>query len=196
MDETKNGGWPSIEQFPREVCSRVQRFFDVADLAATIIQRSRRGQPWPQNERSFLGGSRKKLHQWLIGSPVTVGEKYDGTNVGKLRDGTLLGRRTVIPASTASYQRCELKGLRSLETMAALDELLSMGGAPTHVRAALYGELMCNSGLYGYQAAGLAKSWQAFGALVEFDDEHAAARRQGRSRLRRERRALCARLQQ
>ena len=38
----------------------------------------------------------------------------------------------------------------------------------------VYGELCINVGLYGYAAAGVAKSWLAFGALLAFADADAA----------------------
>lgn len=174
MSTTDNNtlGWPSIEQFPREVAARINRFFTVADAAATVIQRARRGIR-PDGSVDMRGGKRHRLHEWLLGSAVTTSVKYDGTNVGVLRDGTLLGRRTVIDVEATSYQKCDLKSMRALDTSGALEELISLG-APTAVhRTALYGELLCNN-LYTYAKEGLAKEWVAFGALLECVDDAAA----------------------
>jgi len=109
---------------------------------------------------------------------VAASEKLDGTNVGKLRCGTLLGRRLTIEQTATSYQRCDLTSLREVDVDAAIGELVSLatgeiGTEP--VRAAIYGELMCNVGLFNYKANGLAKSWQAFGAVLEFASEEVAA---------------------
>ena len=94
-DDRNTLEWPSINQFHREVCSRIKRFLTVAEAAATVIQRAHRHQA--RGERSdFHGGFRSSLHTWLLRSAVTTSEKLDGTNVGKLDDGTLLGRRMVI----------------------------------------------------------------------------------------------------
>ena len=158
MADERNGfSWPSIEQLPRELCSRVRRFCDVADAAATVIQRFHRRMA-RDGKSDFRGGYRHRLHAWLFSSPVTMSEKLDGTNVGKLRDGTLLGRRLVIEASATHYQRCELSTLRTLRADLVIDELARMGGATgaSLSRAALYGELCCNPWLYNYEAAGVA----------------------------------------
>ena len=171
-DEPNTLGWPETLQLPREVAARINRFFNVADAAATLIQRAHRGVR-PDGASDFRGGKRFRLHEWLLGSTVTTTQKYDGTNVGVLTDGTLLGRRLVIEATANSYQKCDLKNLRSLKTGDALNELIALGAA-TPMRAALYGELLCNN-LYSYNADGLVKSWIAFGALLEFGDEAAAA---------------------
>lgn len=177
MEERNTLGWPSIEQLPRSICSRINRFFQVADLAATAIQRYHRGQPSPLTDSKTLrGGNRQSLHHWCLSIPVTAGEKYDGTNVGKLRGGILLGRRLVIEPTATSYQRCDLTSLRNLDVDVALSDLIAMAGIDVvPQRAAIYGELMCNGGLYHYQASGLAKSWQAFGALIECENDEAAA---------------------
>mmetsp|Transcript_2939 Transcript_2939/g.8848 ORF Transcript_2939/g.8848 Transcript_2939/m.8848 type:complete len:262 (+) Transcript_2939:166-951(+) len=48
--------WRSIEQLPRAVCSKIARFFQVAELAATVIQRRRRGRPSPLDGKVTLKG--------------------------------------------------------------------------------------------------------------------------------------------
>lgn len=175
MTEERNTlAWPSIEQFPREVCSRINRFFECADRAATIIARAHRGIK-PDGTADLRGGKRSRLHAWLLDGAVCSSVKLDGTNVGVLRDGTLLGRRLVIDADATSYQKCDLKALRALDTAGVLDDLLALGadGGRGLTRCALYGELVCNN-LYSYVADGIAKSWLAFGALAEFESEEAA----------------------
>ena len=174
-DERNTLEWPSIAQFHREVCYRVHRFLTVAEAAATVIQRAHRRQARDRkNKIDFHGGFRSTLHNWLLRSAVTTSEKLDGTNLGKLGDGTLLGRRTVIQPTATSYQRCDLSALRGYHTEPVLSELVALGGATAPRRAALYGELCCNSDLYSYRRDGRAKSWQVFGALLEFEDEPSA----------------------
>jgi len=176
-DDRNSLSWPSIEQLPRVVADKINRFFTVADKAATIIQRKHRGISTEYESGDLRAGKRGDLHDWMIRSAVDGAEKYDGTNVGSLRDGTLLGRRVQIAHDAASYQKTDLTELRSLDTAGALDELLAAGGAAAArvERAALYGELCCNAGLYTYQKQGVAKRWLAFGALLEFNDQHVAA---------------------
>ena len=77
---------------------------------------------------------------------MTTSEKLDGTNLGKLGDGTLLGRRTVIQPTATSYQRCDLSALRGYHTEPVLSELVALGGATAPRRAALYGELCSGRG--------------------------------------------------
>tara|TARA_B100000795_G_C22708380_1_gene402511 strand:- start:66 stop:1001 length:936 start_codon:yes stop_codon:yes gene_type:complete len=166
--------WPSIDQFHREVCFRINRFLTVAEAAATVIQRAHRHQARDGERSDFHGGFRSSVHSWLLRSAVTTCEKLDGTNVGKLDDGTLLGRRMVIEPTANSYQRCDLSALRGYHTESVLSELVALGGTAAPLRAALYGELCCNGGLYSYQRDGLAKSWQVFGALLEFENETSA----------------------
>jgi len=175
MSEQRNPlAWPSIEQLPRVVADRVNRFLIVADNAAIIIQRAHRGIK-PTGRADLRGGRLFRLYELLLGSAVTAGEKYDGTNVGAMRDGTLLGRRLIIDATATSYQKAPLGSLRALDTAGVLDELVACGGASAKLRhAALYGELCCNIGIYTYELRGLAKTWQAFGALLEFKDPMAA----------------------
>lgn len=174
MDDRNPLEWPSIKQFHREVCFRINRFLTVAEAAATVIQRAHRHQARDREGSDFYGGFRSSLHTWLLGSAVTTCEKLDGTNVGKLDDGTLLGRRMVIEPTAGSYQRCDLTVLRGYHTERALSELVALGGTAAPLRAALYGELCCNGELYSYQRDGLAKSWQVFGALLEFENETSA----------------------
>ena len=122
------------------------------------------------------GPKRSELHAWALASPVTAGEKYDGTNVGKMLDGTLLGRRFVIEDSAQSYQKCDLGALRSYATDAVFEDLASAGNMSAAMlrRGAVYGELCSMPGKYGYADAGVAKQWLAFGALLEFPDGRAA----------------------
>jgi len=170
MAEANTLPWPSIEQLPREICRKVNRLLTVADAAAVTIQRRVRGEAHTA-AGSFAGGYRHRLLLQLRGSPTSTAEKLDGTNVGILLGGKLLGRRLEIEDTATTYQRCTLAPLRALNAGAALHEL-SQGYQPK--RSALYGELCCNAGLYSYGAQGIAKSWLAFGALLEFADEEAA----------------------
>lgn len=162
--------WPSMEQLPREVCHRINSFFAAADAAALAIQQAYRGSY--KGGHAFRMHKRSKLHAWALASRVTAGEKYDGTNVGKMLDGTLLGRRFVIEDSAPTYQKCSLDKLRAYAADAVIQDLASAGNssAATLRRGAVYGELCSLAWLYGYAAAGVAKQWFAFGALLEFAD--------------------------
>jgi hypothetical protein len=166
-DERNPLEWPSIEQLPRVVCTKINRFLEIADVAALTIQRRQRRQMLNASNASFAGG-RHTLHKFA-GTNVSLGEKYDGTNVGIMHDGTLVGRRQIISAEATSYQRTDLSGLRALDARGALAELCTIA-----TRAVLYGELCCNGNLYSYATSGIAKSFIAFGALLEFADKETA----------------------
>ncbi len=176
--------WPSIDQLPLEICAKIKRHLTVADPAAFCIQCAWRrfrnnsfkaGRTLP-GRAAFAGGSAELLQTILLRSPVFCSEKIDGTNVGKLRDGTLLGRRMVIHEAASDYQRCPLAPLREMNTDACLDELTKVLAQDGEVvkQCALYGELSCNPGLYDYAARKLNRNWQVFGAVFRFDDLAAA----------------------
>eukprot|EP00287_Rhodomonas_sp_CCMP768_P017454 CAMPEP_0202823012 /NCGR_PEP_ID=MMETSP1389-20130828/11472_1 /ASSEMBLY_ACC=CAM_ASM_000865 /TAXON_ID=302021 /ORGANISM="Rhodomonas sp., Strain CCMP768" /LENGTH=428 /DNA_ID=CAMNT_0049495993 /DNA_START=9 /DNA_END=1295 /DNA_ORIENTATION=+ len=175
--------WPSIDQLPRVICAKINRHFAVAESAAVYVQRwwrtlkGRDCKPIPTRAvESFAGGYGGRLHRMLLKSPVFYSEKLDGTNVGKMSDGTLLGRRQEIEPSATTYQRCPLEPLRECSTADCLQELMAAltDDESKICRGALYGELCCNFGLYDYAARSLAKTWQAFGAVFHFADVEAA----------------------
>eukprot|EP00288_Rhodomonas_lens_P019016 CAMPEP_0177711062 /NCGR_PEP_ID=MMETSP0484_2-20121128/11659_1 /TAXON_ID=354590 /ORGANISM="Rhodomonas lens, Strain RHODO" /LENGTH=410 /DNA_ID=CAMNT_0019222767 /DNA_START=166 /DNA_END=1399 /DNA_ORIENTATION=+ len=149
------------------------------DQAATIIQRAWRGLE-RVDKRYLRNGALSKVHQWFLGSPVIASEKLDGTNVGKMRCGTLLGRRQAIADSATEYQHCSLRVVRESNTDAVLDELVATlasdndGVVAAVQRSAIYGELCCNPGLYHYQKTNLARTWQPFGAIVQFQSVESA----------------------
>mmetsp|Transcript_10148 Transcript_10148/g.19784 ORF Transcript_10148/g.19784 Transcript_10148/m.19784 type:complete len:414 (+) Transcript_10148:30-1271(+) len=176
--------WPSIDQLPRVICAKINRHFAVAESAAVYVQRwwrtlkGRDCKPIPTRAvESFAGGYGGPLHRMLLKSPVFYSEKLDGTNVGKMSDGTLLGRRQEIEPSATTYQRCPLEPLRECSTADCLQELMAAltDDESKICRGALYGELCCNFGLYDYAARSLAKTWQAFGAVFQFADVEAAS---------------------
>mmetsp|Transcript_20110 Transcript_20110/g.47898 ORF Transcript_20110/g.47898 Transcript_20110/m.47898 type:complete len:449 (+) Transcript_20110:133-1479(+) len=182
MEERNTLPWPSIEQLPKDICGKIKRHLAVCETAAVCLQRTWRRIKGIENKNTpgkaaFAGGYGGLLHSRLLRAPTFCSEKLDGTNVGKTRDGKLLGRRMVISAASEVYMKCPLRPLRECETDGCLDELketLVPDGKGLQ-RCAFYGELCWNPGFYNYDSRNLGKSWQVFGAIFEFCDTETAS---------------------
>ena len=61
-------------------------------------------------EKSF-----ENLLEKVFETPVTLSEKYDGTNVGVCEEGKLYGRNKLIPATEKSYQNVDLQQVRKID---------------------------------------------------------------------------------
>jgi len=99
---------------------------------------------------------------------VTLSQKYDGTNVGVDEFGKAYGRNRMIGDKDSHYMKTDLKCVRSIDAakikMAFVEECgLQMENIKRFV---VYGELMCNSGLFDYDTAGVSKTFQLFGIMI------------------------------
>jgi hypothetical protein len=124
-------------------------------------------------------------------------KKYDGTNVGIDCEGEMYGRNMMIQKGADDYQKTSLKHVKTCDVQAIRDKLLkaveeaiaaTAGGyrGEDHVdivgdlafriaKTVVYGELMCNSNIYGYAAQKLQGQFCVFGAMVEFERDDKAA---------------------
>ena len=194
MERKNDVEWPAIDHYPTWLCDKVQRFLRSAHAAASTIARAwrlQRGIPALVTDEpaARLPSPRHCVYRRdaiaaLSGGTATA--KLDGTNVGKGVDGTLYGRRWVIAEGTETYQKVPLGSVRAADVLAVRDAvagaLREAGGAAEAealgagaCRFVVYGELMCNPGLYDYSEAGLAGAWLAFGVVVVLQEREARA---------------------
>jgi len=198
--------WPTTGHLPRYVAGLIVAWCRSARSAAFALQRIWRWRR--QLVRSAATGAEAPLPplsmsqaamQWvtlvklrrtlLTEGPVCSSVKLDGTNLGVLARGDLVGRRRVVLGTT--YQKVALNRAALLKTGAVFLRALDADSRPAssedivHDGAlgsssppkcyAAYGELMCNEELYDYGAvAGLHSSWRIFGALRLCADAAAA----------------------
>ena len=167
--------WPAIEKLPTVFHYEIASFCDAAELAAKVIQRRQRqrsgrgaeaGSARAPAQRTRFRGSAAAIAR-LLGSHAACSVKYDGTNVGKTADGALFGRRRGIAGT--SFQKTPVEPVREADVAGVYASLLKVAGMPSAVARSdfmLYGELMCNKGLYDYAAQRLGGTWQPFGILV------------------------------
>jgi len=102
----------------------------------------------------------------LFETPVFVSVKY-GTNVAIDTEGLMYGRNKTIPSKTKSYQKTSLDYVRKIDSNLVLNEILDVTGikAETIEKFLVYGELMCNKGLFGYSQDKLDGTFPIFGAI-------------------------------
>lgn len=109
------------------------------------------------------------LNKILFETSFAGSHKYDGTNVGKDNNGVMYGRNQLIPDKTKSYQKTPLDYVQKIDGQAVLDELLGLTGITAESVSVfnLYGELMCNKGLYNYSKDSIDGTHQLFGAMIK-----------------------------
>ena len=116
----------------------------------------------------------RAMLQEKLTNPIEATVKWDGTNVGRCCDGSMLGRRREIPRDKFDYQKASLAELKAADAKAVKESLLNACGAWPRCKLYIYGELMCNQ-LYDYTACQLDEAWLPFGAIVLLHDPHPAA---------------------
>lgn len=115
---------------------------------------------------------RDQLNAVLFEEPCTVTHKFDGTNVGKDEHGTRYGRNQIIPSHNQSYCSTTLADVNKLDVKqikSLVCEAIALEPSKIY-RFCLYGELMCNKGLYDYATKKIASTHQVFGAMVQPSD--------------------------
>lgn len=103
----------------------------------------------------------------LFERPCEASHKFDGTNVGKDQDGRLYGRNKMVNPNAQSYQKTPLDALKGIDVAAIKKEIEGLAGIEDLGNFVLYGELMCNKGLYDYEEKNLASGWTIFGAMIK-----------------------------
>lgn len=110
---------------------------------------------------------REKINAHLFERPVEGTHKYDGTNVGKDQEGVMYGRNKMINPNAQSYQKTPLAALKGIDVAAVKKEIEGLIGVEDLGTFVLYGELMCNKGLYDYSEKNLSAGWTIFGAMIK-----------------------------
>ena len=106
-------------------------------------------------------------------TPVTLSQKYDGTNVGKDEYGQLYGRNKMILETETKYQNTDLTCVKEIDVAKLKVAFAEQVGVETSIikKFVVYGELMCNPRLYDYETNGVSKTFQLFGIMMETDLE-------------------------
>jgi ATP-dependent RNA circularization protein (DNA/RNA ligase family) len=68
------------------------------------------------------------LQEKIFETPVTLSEKYDGTNVGVCEEGKLYGRNKLIPPTEKAYQKVDLQQVRDIDVGLIKAEFAKMIG--------------------------------------------------------------------
>jgi len=110
----------------------------------------------------FLLGNRKgidakELCNQVFNVPVTLSQKYDGTNVGKDENGEMYGRNKMIGPKESSYQKTDLKCVKAIDAAKMKESFIEATGLDPALieKFVVYGELMCNPNLYDYTKNGV-----------------------------------------
>ncbi|CAJ1396267.1 unnamed protein product [Effrenium voratum] len=143
--------WASIDNYPEWVFEQIRCYLNAEASEAPFMQR--------------------QLEKQLLETPLfSASVKYDGTSLGLLDTGDLVGRRHVLGkvssyqcTSTAATGACDLPLLQ-----ARLAELLGVALAPGAM--CVWGELMCNPGYYGYLDRGFHEQWLPFGVVLQLPE--------------------------
>jgi len=96
--------------------------------------------------------------------------------VGKDEFGVMYGRNQTIPNTTKSYQKTPLDFVQKIDAKAVKADVLKQTGIGEDSITCfnLYGELMCNKGLYNYSTDKLDGTHQLFGAMLKPANKDAA----------------------
>ena len=113
------------------------------------------------------GMPRAMLNFELFERPVEGTHKFDGTNLGKDQDGQLYGRNKMVDPKAKSYQKTSTDALKNIDVAIIKKEIEEAIGIEDIGNFVLYGELMCNKGLYNYTEAKLDSGWTIFGAMIQ-----------------------------
>ena len=106
---------------------------------------------------------KSKINDIMFNMPFEASQKFDGTNVGKDTSGLMYGRNKMIPFTSGSYQKTNIDYLKKMDVNPLRDELNQVCGVDLQ-NFVLYGELMCNSGLYNYKEY---ETFNVFGAMIK-----------------------------
>lgn len=164
--------WASIDHYPDFVAGSVRSFFTMIDIwAAALVQRAWRSQRRAKDKHvaaAVMSWLRPRIEKEFLQEPLYAASlKYDGTCLGRLDDGKLLGRARV--TSPGTYQRTSTAEAESCDAAAFRAALIKETGIEFG-RVAVYGELLCNPTFYGYADKGLQARWLCFGAVAELPD--------------------------
>lgn len=110
------------------------------------------------------------INNTIFNTPLEASQKFDGTNVGKDTNGLMYGRNKMIPGTTNSYQKTKIDELKAMDINPLVSEITEVTGV-TLKNFVLYGELMCNAGLYDYKKY---EKFNVFGAMIRPEEGQSA----------------------
>ena len=73
----------------------------------------------------------------------------------------------MVNPKAASYQKTPLEGLKNIDVAVVKKTIEELAAVEDLGNFVLYGELMCNKGLYNYTEAKLDSGWTIFGAMIQ-----------------------------
>eukprot|EP00039_Didymoeca_costata_P027824 m.19272 g.19272 ORF g.19272 m.19272 type:complete len:515 (-) comp6526_c0_seq1:24-1568(-) len=192
ISKENSNPWPSIDNYLDNLMNEFICFKKTGEWAVTIIQRAWRARSqgktvnmltlYKENNHARpnyrVHRDTQSLCNRFLHSPMSCSIKYDGTNVGVSDDGEVYGRRTMIDSSSERYQNVPLGTCRLVDSKAIKSSIakliFSNGQQDVTFTVSVYGELMCNPGLYDYAKNDLAGKWVCFGMRLRFDQETSA----------------------
>ena len=116
----------------------------------------------------------KDIEEFFLEKEFNVSEKYDGTNVGKDKNGQLYSRRLLIESDKEEFIGTSLKSVKSTDVTCFHDYLVNkLHSCGNGIKNTIvFGELMCNPDLHGYDNRGLSERWLLFGAIIDVEEEY------------------------
>lgn len=138
--------WASIDAYPDWVVNQIENY-----LQAGLDEKQ---------------SARRVLERTLLEKPLIAASiKYDGTCLGKMDNGDLVGRRLLLGRGSTTYQQTSTAKAAACDVPALRDRLAEIAGVELG-RVCAWGELMCNPGFYSYRDRGLHEKWVCFGVVV------------------------------
>ena len=110
------------------------------------------------------------VRKYLIEEEITYVEKFDGTNIGKDKNGCIYTRRTKLNKHMKEFIGTSLKNVKKIEVNSFHDKMneIVYGGVKNTI---VFGELMCNNNIHDYGDRGLNARWILFGAVLLLEDD-------------------------
>ena len=81
------------------------------------------------------------LSQKILDTPMTLTQKYDGTNLGVDEFGEIYGRNKMVPATEKNYMKVDLTCVKQIDAKLIKDVFLKAVGIESVQKFVVYGEL-------------------------------------------------------
>ena len=103
----------------------------------------------------------ERLLEKVFETPVSLSQKFDGTNVGVDQEGQIFGRNKMVDKSEETYMKVDLAVVRAVDVKSILEAFLleTMLEEAQVEKFVVYGELMCNNDLYDYEERGVQNTY-------------------------------------
>jgi len=125
---------------------------------------------FPKEEKNQID-LEAKLEKYIFGSPAFATVKYNGTNLAKcsLSD-NILSRNCERPEEEEKFIGTSLEVIKKADLAKFRNLLLQQIECESDFsevgEVVVFGEFMCNKGLYDYDNENLHGTWQVFGAII------------------------------